>query len=369
MFYYRYRSGSELAMKELIYDELYFASKDECNDPYEGKIFAKLDADKDLWNKIIHGALTNYSSNILDYLTSKIVSFFVQKSPIYVDAVLEILDSGLGGLAENEVEKLILENMSEPISQYILQRLPTEQYFASFSRRSDNYLLWSHYANNHTGFCLVFRATNGILQQSSAWQKEYIPFAVNNIDMPFAFSVPQSFKFRDVEYVDTPSYLDGGSLFSTCETIYTDDAEELNQLYEKYIQTYLQKHRVWDYEEETRIILAAGSPLATGRKVSIPPHHRLFHYESTQLAGIVLGANMPSNQRRRVRDIVSEKVHRWNTYTSNDKSSPSFVIFEESFSESNREVKPVPVEIYKGTSIFDAEHSQFQALLNEWNMV
>ena len=38
MLYYRYRSGSELSIKELIYDELYFASREECNDPYEGKL-------------------------------------------------------------------------------------------------------------------------------------------------------------------------------------------------------------------------------------------------------------------------------------------------------------------------------------------
>ena len=46
--YYRYRSGSELSIKELIYDELYFASREECNDPYEGKTFATFSKDKDL---------------------------------------------------------------------------------------------------------------------------------------------------------------------------------------------------------------------------------------------------------------------------------------------------------------------------------
>lgn len=38
MFYYRYRPATELAIKELIYDEMYFASEAECNDPYEGKM-------------------------------------------------------------------------------------------------------------------------------------------------------------------------------------------------------------------------------------------------------------------------------------------------------------------------------------------
>lgn len=98
MFYYRYRSGSELAMKELIYDELYFASKDECNDPYEGKIFAKFDADQKLWSTIICEALTSYSGEALSSLTDRIVAFFVQKSPIYVDEVLASLDSGLAHL-------------------------------------------------------------------------------------------------------------------------------------------------------------------------------------------------------------------------------------------------------------------------------
>lgn len=169
----------------------------------------------------------------------------------------------------------------------------------------------------------------------------------------------------NTRYVDTPSCLDGSSFFSS-KLMHMDDGEELEQLHEKYIRTYLQKHRVWDYEEETRIILAADSPLATGRRVSIPPHYRLFHYESTHLAGIVLGANMPANQRRRIKDIVSEKVSRWHANFSEDQIPPSFVIFEERFSESNREVMSDPVEIYKGTSILDTKHPQFQAVLNEW---
>lgn len=78
MLYYRYRSGSELAIKELIYDELYFASKAECNDPYEGKLFAKFDKNKDLWERLISESLENKYDELLKQRT---LDFFLKKIP------------------------------------------------------------------------------------------------------------------------------------------------------------------------------------------------------------------------------------------------------------------------------------------------
>lgn len=371
MFYYRYRSGSELAMKELIYDELYFASKDECNDPYEGKIFAVFYADQALWNRIICEALTSYSGEALSSLKDRVVAFFVQKSPIYVDEVLASLDSGLAHLGKNDLEIRILKNMSIEISKHILLHLPPEQYFASFSRSRDNYLLWSHYANNHKGFCLIFRTEKGCLQQSNASRKDSVPFAIKDITMPHLFElhVPQSFEFRNVEYSPTPECMNGADFFSSSEWLCADDPEKSEHIMENYIRTYLQKHNVWDYEEETRIILPTGAPFVMGRKVIIPPHHRLFHYEPNQLAGIVLGANMPPEQTRRIKDIVCEKVHRRNERPCEEQSLHSFVIFKEQFSVSERKVESKPIEIYDGTNVLDSEHPDFQNMLSKWERV
>lgn len=370
MFYYRYRSGSELAIKELIYDELYFASKDECNDPYEGKIFAKLDADEELWCGIISEALSHNSSEVLSYLVSRIVAFFVHKSPIYIDEVLDVLATDLECLGENDMEKRILKNVSTDISKYILLHLPPEQYFASFSRSCDNYLLWSHYANNHKGFCLIFRTENGKLKQNKASRKEYVPLSVKDYSIPDLLQVyvPQEFEFRNVQYTNTPESVNGAEFFPRGERIYGGD-EENKVLMEKYIYTYLQKHSVWDYEEETRVVLSTGFPLITGRKVIIPSYHRLFHYDSTQLVGIVLGANMPMEMRRRIKDIICEKVLRWDNKSSDIKSTRGFVIYEEQFSASERKVQSNPVAIYLGKDSFDANHPDFQSLLDEWKSV
>ena len=88
MFYYRYRSGSELSVKELIYDELYFASREECNDPYEGKTFATFSADKDLWNNLINEALKAYNIKPLESLKERIVQYFLSKAPMPIENVL-----------------------------------------------------------------------------------------------------------------------------------------------------------------------------------------------------------------------------------------------------------------------------------------
>lgn len=371
LFYYRYRSGSELALKELIYDELYFASKDECNDPYEGKIFVKFDADNYLWSKIINDALSKYVDNSLSMLKDRIITFFVNQSPIYVDEVLDFLRSGLVYLAHNDKETQILKNMSGDISNHILLHLPPEQYFASFSKNRDNYLLWSHYANNHKGFCLIFRAKNGSLQQSNTWQKESVPLATSDITMPRLIDVyvPQSFEFRDVEYPAIPECMNGADFFPFSNQPYADSPNKSEHLIEKYTRTYLQKHNVWDYEEETRIILSLWAPFVMGRKVIIPSHHRLFHYEPKQLAGIVLGANMPMEQDLRIKDILYEKVCRLNTQVSEDQSFHGFVVFKEHFSASERKIQSIPVEIYDGISVLYPNHPDFQNLLKKWESV
>lgn len=90
MLYYRYRSGSELSIKELIYDELYFASREECNDPYEGKTFATFSKDKDLWSNLINEALKSHKIELDESLKEKVIEYFLSKSPMPIENILKI---------------------------------------------------------------------------------------------------------------------------------------------------------------------------------------------------------------------------------------------------------------------------------------
>ena len=365
--YYRYRSGSELSIKELIYDELYFASRAECNDPYEGKVFAKLEKDEELWNNLIRIALKFYEGNTVEYLIKRVVDFYISKAPLYLDELLKIQDAEIIGLGHEKMEKIVLKNMHASIKEYVSLYFPAEQYFASFSKRNDNYLMWSHYANNHSGFCLVFRAIDGKIKQKSDWKKTRLSYMTPKSFSPsMTFSLPDVFEIKDIIYANEPQCLDGFMCFpaSVSNDKYTLD--EIQEFQKQYNSTYLQKHSVWDYEEEARVVLSSGIPWLTGERLSLSLQQRLFHYESTQLVGIVLGTKMPQSQKRRIKEIISDKVNRWYTQTAEEKIISKFVLFEENLSEINREVIIEPMEIYDGGKPIDKSHKDFSRFYEEW---
>jgi len=363
MFYYRYRSGSELSVKELIYDELYFASREECNDPYEGKTFATFSADKDLWNNLINEALKAYSIKPLESLKERIVQYFLSKAPMPIENVLRIPKNEFVDIGARTYEQRILPSMLEAIQNYVMWYSPEERYFASFSKSNDNFLLWSHYANNHKGFCLVYRPIDGKIKQNANWKRTQTA----TLPLPrLTFVVPDAFEIQDVEYVSTPKSSDGFMCFPASVAGDKHTPEEVAMAQAERAKNYLQKHSVWDYEQEARVVLSSGVQWLAGRKLTLPAHQRLFHIDSTQLVGIILGSQMPDVQRQRIREIITEKVKRWYIPTTDHRIISNFVLFEETLSETNREVVIEPKEIYTGTSVLTKKSPDFSRLYEEW---
>lgn len=367
MFYYRYRSGSELSIKELIYDELYFGSRAECNDPYEGKIFAVLDKDETFWNNLVHVALKFFNNDTVEYLLKRIIEFYISKAPMYIDELLKISKDEFLQLGNDEFETTILKNMYDTLNKYISLYLPVEQYFACFSRNMNNYLMWSHYANNHTGFCLVFKPINQEIQQNPFWKKTHVGIKIPQGKIPYInLTVDDSFTIQDVKYVAEPTCLDGMMCFPGGVVGERYTPQEIEEFQRQYSQTYLQKHSVWGYEEESRVVLSTIYPWMTGGAISITPHDRLFRYNPTQLVGIVLGVKMPKSQRDRIKEIITEKVERWYIPTTGHRIISNFILFEETLSETNREVIIEPKEIYTGASVIMKDNPDFARLYDEW---
>lgn len=363
MFYYRYRSGSELSVKELIYDELYFASREECNDPYEGKTFATFSADKDLWNNLINEALKAYNIKPLESLKERIVQYFLSKAPMPIENVLRIPKNEFVDIGARTYEQRLLPSMLEAIQNYVMWYSPEERYFASFSKTNDNFLLWSHYANNHKGFCLVYRPIDGKIKQNANWKRTQTA----TLPLPrLTFVVPDAFEIQDVEYVSTPKSSDGFMCFPASVAGDKHTPEEVEMAQAERAKNYLQKHSAWDYEQEARVVLSSGVQWLAGRKLTLPAHQRLFHIDSTQLVGIILGSQMPDVQRQRIREIITEKVERWYIPTTDHRIISNFILFEEILSETNREVIIEPKEIYTGTSVSTKKSPDFCRLYDEW---
>lgn len=363
MFYYRYRSGSELSMKELIYDELYFASREECNDPYEGKTFATFSKDKDLWSNLINEALKSHKIELDESLKEKLVEYFLSKSPMPIENILRIPRDEFIDIGQRRLDQFMLKPTLEAIQDYVMWYCPEERYFASFSKKNDNFLLWSHYANNHKGFCLVYRTIDGKIKQNPNWKR------TKTASMPLprlTFMVPDAFEIRDVEYVSTPKSSDGFMCFPASVAGNGHSPEEIEEVRAEHAKNYLQKHSVWDYEQEARAVLSSGVQWLAGRKLTLPAHQRLFHIDSTQLVGIILGSQMPDVQRERIKEIIAEKVERWYIPTTGHRIISNFVLFEETLSETNRQVIIEPMEIYTGTSVSTKKSPDFPRLYDEW---
>ena len=214
MFYYRYRSGSELSIKELIYDELFFASRAECNDPYEGKIFAVFEKNEYAWNNLIRLALRSFRSKLKEDLVKRIVTFYIEKSPILFEQLIDISEKEFLGLGKNTSEKNLLKETLVLLKRYILLYKPEERYFASFSKKPDINLMWAHYANYHKGFCSIFRPISGKINQSKLWkQTQFVYSTPNSFSPQMSFAIPESFEIKDVEYLTEPKYFDGFNYF------------------------------------------------------------------------------------------------------------------------------------------------------------
>lgn len=363
MFYYRYRSGSELSIKELIYDELYFASREECNDPYEGKTFATFSADKDLWGNLIKEALKAFNLKNLNSLEERIVEYFLSQSPMPVENVFKIQKEEFMKIGKRSFEQRLLPSILEAIQNYVMWYFPEERYFASFSKKNDNFLLWSHYANNHSGFCLVYRTIDGKIKQSNDWKRT----KTETLTLPrLAFIVPDAFEICDVEYISKPKYSDGFICFPASVAGDKYSPEEIESVRAERDKIYLQKHSVWDYEQEARVVLSSGVQWLAGKKLTLPAHQRLFHIDSTHIVGIILGTKMSDVQRQRIKEIIAEKVERWYIHSTGHRIISNFVLFEEKLSETNREVIIEPTEIYNGMTVITKTDPDFSHLYDEW---
>ena len=134
---YKYRSWNSTFNRDaFIHNQIFFSSPKELNDPFDFRIF-------------------------VDYKKLDTVS----KIELYIDS---LISNGLTTLLINNInplerKKLLIQlflndrdRMQDMFDEH--NNIWTENRFgvASFSKRWDSILMWSHYSENHTGFCIGY---------------------------------------------------------------------------------------------------------------------------------------------------------------------------------------------------------------------
>lgn len=187
---YKYRRGGESDIENLINDKLWVPRPDEFNDPYDCALF--IDSEELLYmagNEV--GELDEMRKTINEFEKSNLGL----KMPD-IDKILSIM-----GAKANEALQPTLSELRNSLGIYCL----TEE--------KESILMWSHYAENHKGFCVEYDFED--------FQKKFSDF------YPVAY---------DEEYCGMSGY------------IWNQDSNII-------MRSALSKANQWNYEKEWRIIL------------------------------------------------------------------------------------------------------------------
>jgi hypothetical protein len=163
---------------------------------------------------------------------------------------LYVIDGKLISKFRKQIEETLLEENQKIINDKFSQMGVT-----CFSKRFDNVLMWSHYADRHKGLCLEF-------------DTNYSPFNIQE----YLHSVIYSELYPSLSPVD---------IFRSTHLA---------------IDPLITKSKDWETEEEWRLIIADGN--------------KLLEYDTKALTAIYFGYSMPDNQKKLISLMPSSSTAR-----------------------------------------------------------
>lgn len=214
-------------------------------------------------------------------------------------------------------ESLFFEFTSEYISS--LQKLVYPQWYVScFSGRHDNAAMWSYYAGNHRGCCLVFRKqrTDDGVKLRLTGPSGYGTGGVHrsNLDMPLD-PVRYTAQEQWIEFFTNIGRLpldpllrnwfrdDAGNTSPLAEHLNEERQEAWrNGYWENFTAPLLRKLPDWQHEEEFRIVISD--------ILGIRDSHegRTFTYDYNTLDGIIFGTKTSLSDKVRIMRILDKKL-------------------------------------------------------------
>lgn len=322
MHVYRFRSSNLLSHKGLLYDEWYFASKDELNDPIDMQSRFEFEAVENSWRHLLYKVLNDQDH------ANKAAFYFTSLGPLSYESLINDFDKHRSRLIQfifrdSSVSLYDIDMLRESLSN-LLEMLtlyaPGSGYSVSFSRICTDMLMWSHYAASHKGFCIIYRPIDGRLSQCPDRVKRSIKVSDGH-----SSAVETAFELKDVNYSDELRTLSAYTLLPQAFSNYKFETEsERLEYHENTRQQLLTKNECWKYEQECRLMLPQSRRYISGES-DYTSLQRLFHYDFDQVVGVIFGARMTARDIESVREIINHKL--CNKYRSNEKASQKRYLF------------------------------------------
>lgn len=274
---FKYSTFSEYSLQNILNDELYMNHYESFNDPFECRC------------EVLTGFPDKESNSprLKDIIQAW--GFEDHSNPAALD---EYEDYGLS-----------LED-SQPNVPYSINSAR----ISCFSKRSDNLLMWAHYANGLRGFCLEFDKDLILSENNDDAEIFEVIYEIepSKIDTAVIAVLNDQIEYNEAAIYETGKRLNFQKL---TENENQADREEV-QMYEEYLDLVNIKNREiyqkmlatksveWRYEEELRIILHTDSTNKAGI---------FMKYPIESLLSITIGEKMPEPQKQALSNAIKMK--------------------------------------------------------------
>lgn len=148
-----------------------------------------------------------------------------------------------------------------------------------FSKLNNNLLMWSHYAESHTGFCLGFKPIK-IEDQ----EEEFIGIKIKDNQLKLSTNMEHCMVLKKVKYSDS----------------LPEDFNGFSDNFLKIVNLIAHKHKGWSYEEEYRAIYMNNSFEDSNKSYKI-------YYDISALNSIYIGAKTSEKCIKKIINIVEAR--------------------------------------------------------------
>lgn len=224
--FFKYRSfnkTTKLHTKAILSEnEVFFPDRSGFNDPFDSRVRPIFEGTEDEWKDWLAGALARRHSELSDEERAK------------------------------KVQDAIKNQRFKNIPDWVGRDFPDKAGIFCMSKRYDHLLMWSHYAESHTGLCIAFSEENRFFERAQR--------------------ITYTEAYPNLSYLHTSQ-------------------DELTTA------MLLTKADVWAYEEEWRVIEHEGGP-------------GIYTFPPESLVAVILGCRMASQDKHIVQQWCNQRRPR-----------------------------------------------------------
>lgn len=328
---FKYRPLSDFLFKELLYQEIYFASYDELNDPQD--LSAKIEFTSKERESIeyliwfifktqfefdeFHKTNKNYlkflkfnknekAQNLLiDEIFKNVNKVLEKQEKLWTHDIIEIINESI---EKTETDIVFNSHKFQTELERVTNKFLKNSYVTCFSKTNNEFLMWSHYASKHSGICLEFNIDSGVFPFESYhrnFDKTKVKGSKRIIEWDSKTSIRMSGNLKKVDYKNEQPYV---NFYNFAPVFENEDDCDLLGLSKSWTHDYARelvwvfstKTKSWEYEKEYRLIdINFDKP-----KI---PEKRIRHFPIEALNAVYFGVNTPKKIRERIYVTLSKK--------------------------------------------------------------